>query len=54
MEEVRSRYIELAKVHHPDVNNQERSMFQHISHAYETLSDANRRFKYDLSLGSTV
>jgi len=52
MEEVRNKYIELAKLHHPDVNNQERAKFQEIAHAYETLSDSKSRMKYDMSLGT--
>lgn len=52
MEEVRNKYIELAKLHHPDVNNQERAKFQEIANAYETLSDSKSRMKYDMSLGT--
>jgi hypothetical protein len=48
-EEIRSRYLELAKLHHPDSggNTQE---FAEISTAWKVLGNKNERSKYDARL----
>jgi len=45
-QEIKTAYRKLAMEHHPDRGGDE-SHFQRISQAYETLSDANKRARYD-------
>ena len=48
--EIRSAYRRLARKHHPDVNPNDRNAgarFKEINAAYEVLSDADKRKKYD-------
>lgn len=49
-EEIRSAYRSLALLHHPDKNPDSNSdeLFKKITEAYEVLSDADRRRKYDM------
>lgn len=49
-EDIRRAYRKLAAKHHPDRNpgnKQAEAKFKEISHAYEILSDADRKKKYD-------
>ena len=52
-EEVKRRFRELARKHHPDLNPNSpdtHALFLRINQAHETLSDPNLRASYDLSL----
>src|SRR3972149_4465903 len=49
--QIRQAYRRLARRHHPDVNPGDKaaeSRFKEINAAYEVLSDADKRRKYDL------
>jgi curved DNA-binding protein CbpA len=49
-EEIRSRYVELAKRHHPDLKKtvEEGDKIKEINEAYEALKDPSSRMDYDL------
>ena len=49
-EEIRKRYRQLARKHHPDVNPNDKGAeerFKEINEAYEVLRDSEKRSKYD-------
>jgi DnaJ-class molecular chaperone len=49
-DEIKSAYRRLARRHHPDMNNNDKSSetkFKEISEAYEILSDKEKRLSYD-------
>jgi curved DNA-binding protein CbpA len=48
-EDIKKAYWSKAKIYHPDVNNAKNAsqLFALISEAYEVLSDANKRLKFD-------
>jgi curved DNA-binding protein CbpA len=45
-EEIKKKYRELSKMHHPDKGGDE-EMFKKINEAYSTLSDPSKRAEYD-------
>jgi curved DNA-binding protein CbpA len=49
-DEIRKTYRQLARKYHPDVNPNDKSAeekFKEINEAYEVLSDADKRKRYD-------
>src|ERR1700732_3279257 len=49
-DEIRKEYRKLARKHHPDVNPGDKpaeEKFKDINEAYEVLSDADKRKRYD-------
>lgn len=48
-DEIKRAYRKLASQHHPDKGG-DKSKFQEIQQAYDTLSDNNRRQQYDMQL----
>src|SRR4029079_16227630 len=50
VEEIRSAYRKLARQYHPDVNAEgdAAERFRQVTEAYEVLSDAERRQRYDM------
>lgn len=53
--EIRRSYRELSKLYHPDTTNLPKaiatSKFQELNEAYATLSNAERRLRYDYKIG---
>ena len=48
--ELKKKYREMSKKHHPDLNNGEtKDLFSDINEAYNILSDNTKRMKYDTS-----
>lgn len=45
--EIKAAFRQLAKKYHPDVNGGEDSRFKEINEAYDTLSNPDRRARYD-------
>jgi molecular chaperone DnaJ len=55
--EIKRSYKRLARKYHPDINpgdNQAEARFKEITRAYETLSDPDRRLRYDAGALSAV
>ena len=52
-DEIKKAYRKLAMQHHPDRGG-DVAVFQQITEAYETLSDADKRFQYDNPSASSV
>jgi DnaJ-class molecular chaperone len=51
---IRNAFLRLAKEHHPDrVGESGKEAFQHIQEAYETLSDPDRRRRYNHELDAS-
>lgn len=48
--ELRSAYVGLARVHHPDRSGGDAARMRAVNEAWATLSDPARRAQYDLSL----
>src|SRR6476620_255716 len=49
-DDIKGAYRRLARQHHPDVNpddDEAENRFKEINEAYEVLSDANKRARYD-------
>ncbi|QKF94344.1 DnaJ chaperone protein [Fadolivirus algeromassiliense] len=47
IDEIKSKFTQLAKTHHPDKNPDDIDKFKKITEAYKTLSDPLKRKKYD-------
>lgn len=60
VEEIRAAYLQLAKLLHPDIQQEERlrhlaeCQMRRLNHVYQTLTDPERRRAYDRGLRETV
>ena len=52
-EDIKKAYRKLALVYHPDKTTGNEEKFKKISHAYDTLSDPQKRYNYDNSSNNT-
>ena len=52
LDEIRKQYRVLALKHHPDKSNFNDDVFKRVTHAYNVLSDAQKRIEYDRTLFS--
>jgi len=46
-EEIRESYLKLARLYHPDICKGSEEYFAHLTSAYQTLMDDNKRVEYD-------
>ena len=51
--QIKHRFRELAKLHHPDAEGRDEARFAAASRAWHVLRDAERRARYDAELGLT-
>lgn len=56
LEAIKKAYRKAAKIYHPDINKSADAVakFHEITTAFETLSDSNKRIKYDSTLKKVV
>ena len=52
LDEIRKQYRVLALKHHPDKSKDNDEVFKRVTHAYNVLSDAQKRREYDATLSS--
>ena len=50
--EIKKAYRNLARIHHPDKDTGDESVFRKIQEAYDTLSDETKRTMYDRDIDS--
>jgi len=51
--EIKTAYLNMAKIHHPDLNPSSAELFAQINQAYETLKNEKSRAIYDKTGMST-
>ena len=52
MDKVKERYLEMAKLYHPDINPAENKKYEELRESYDVLSDELKRSKHDKELGT--